>query len=534
MPANHYTLTPEQGLVMADQLLHVGQKQQAVNILLECLQHSPGHAQLSLKLARLLHQHGHNAEAVKILKKAHSASNSDLELSYMLAALLHVEGHFSQAKDNIKACIADHPESAQAYNLLGSTLIEQNQYDAAIDAFVQSIQLNPDSADAYNNLAWALRALGRKDEAIKHFEKAFAVDEQATEALSGLLLLKTYTEKSPEFTKVESLINSGQLNIKQSTELQFALGKAYEDIKDYPSAFRHFQQANKRWRKSLNYSIQSDQALFDALKKLFNKDSLAQFSKASATSQQGEAARLQPQPIFVVGMPRSSTTLIEQILSSHSAIVGGGELPFLEQLLLTPDRSIKWSNSLSETDRQGLAQRYLGQMQQHQALNIEETTRYVTDKLPQNFRFIGAILSLFPDAKIIHCKRHPMDTCLSLFKHHFPMAKHHYAYDLKELGQYYNLYEDLMQHWHSIAPGTIFDIQYEDLLENFEPEDSKLLAFCGLDFEAGCLAFEQNKRVVRTASSDQVRQGLFKQGAGRWQHYAQQLMPLKASLRSYS
>ena len=525
MTTNHYTLTPEQCLVMADQLLHAGQKQQAVNILLECLERSPGHAQLSLKLARLLHQHRHNTEAVKILKQAYSASNSDLELSYMLAALLHVEGHFSQAENIIKACIANHPESAQAYNLLGSTLIEQNQYDAAIDAFEQSIQLNPNSADAYNNLAWALRALGRKDEAIQHFEKAFAVDEQATEALSGLLLLKTYTEKSPEFTKVESLINSGQLKFKQSTELQFSLGKAYEDIKDYPSAFRHFQQANKRWRKSLNYSIQNDQALFDALKKQFNKDSLA-----SATSQLGE----QPQPIFVVGMPRSSTTLIEQILSSHSAIVGGGELPFLEQLLLTPDKSIKWKSSLSQTDRQSLAQRYLSQMQQHQALNIGKTTRYVTDKLPQNFRFIGAILSLFPDAKIIHCKRHPMDTCLSLFKHHFPMANHHYAYDLKELGQYYNLYEDLMQHWHSIAPGTIFDIQYEDLLENFEPAVSKLLTYCGLDFEAGCLAFEQNKRVVRTASSDQVRQGLFKQGAGRWQHYAQQLMPLKASLQSYS
>jgi len=233
-------------------------------------------------------------------------------------------------------------------------------------------------------------------------------------------------------------------------------------------------------------------------------------------------------------MPRSSTTLIEQILSCHSVIVGGGELPFLEKLLLEPDKTIKWESGITQVDRQNMAQRYLSQMQQHQALNIKEDTLYVTDKLPQNFRFIGAILSLFPEAKIIHCKRHPMDTCLSLFKHHFPMAQHHYAYDLEELGQYYNLYEDLMQHWHHIAPGKILDLQYETLLDNFEPEVRKLLEFCGLDFEAACLSFEQNKRVVRTASSNQVRQGLFKQGAGRWQHYEKQLMPLKASLRSCS
>jgi hypothetical protein len=127
-----------------------------------------------------------------------------------------------------------------------------------------------------------------------------------------------------------------------------------------------------------------------------------------------------------------------------------------------------------------------------------------------------------------------MDTCLSLFKHHFPMANHHYAYDLQELGHYYQLYEDLMQHWHEVAPGRILDIQYETLLDNFEAVVHQLLAFCGLEFEAACLTFEQTKRVVRTASSDQVRRGLFKEGAGRWQHYEKQLEPLKASLRSYS
>ena len=513
---------------MAEQLLDAGQKQQALNFLLQSWNAHPGHPQLALRLARLLHQHGQNSDAIKFLQAAYTKGHHSLELSYLLAALLHLERQFAQAVDIIDGCIAEHPGFAPAYNLKGTSLIELNQYEAAILAFEQAIVIQPDSADAYNNLAWALRALGRKQEAISNFEKACSVNKQATEALSGLLLLKTFSEKTEEFDAVEGLLENGQLSIKQNTELRFAIGKAYEDIRDYPAAFHHFQKANQQWRKTLSYHIDQDRNLFAAIKQAWSKISIEP-DQAIQNSSRNEL-----QPIFVVGMPRSSTTLIEQILSSHSAIVGGGELPFLEQLLLNAEQSIIDPALMSDSMLEKLAQDYLQQAKSHLGNQLTNRHRYFTDKLPQNFRFIGAILRLFPQAIIVHCRREPMDTCLSLFKHHFPMARHHYAYDLKELGQYYCLYEDLMAHWHALAPDRILDIQYEILLDHFEDKVRSLLAFCSLDFEPECLSFEQTQRVVRTASSDQVRQGLFKQGAGRWQHYQQELAPLKSSLQSYS
>jgi tetratricopeptide (TPR) repeat protein len=524
MPSSTNRLTPEQSLALAEQLRQSNHQQQAANLLMQSLHFYPGHELLSLKLARLLHHHGHQANAITVLQKAYTAGHQSLELSYLLAALLHLEQRFHEAVAIIDTCISRFPHSAEAYNLKGSSLIECNQYNAAISAFETAIQLRPEAADAYNNLAWALRALGRKQEAIKHFEKAFAVNPQATEALSGLLLLKTYHARSSEFDTTEQLLNDAQLSIKQATELRFALGKAYEDIKDYPNAFKHVDTANLYWRRSLDYRIEDDRALFETLKRTFPQ------IRTSDTEYHSEP----PAPLFVIGMPRSSTTLIEQIISSHSAVAGGGELPFLEQLLLGPGKRLRYTANISASAKHDIAQSYLNQARAHVRSQLHENTVYFTDKLPQNFRFAGAILQLFPQAKIIHCKRDPMDTCLSLYKHHFPMAHHHYAYDLKELGQYYRLYEDLMAHWHNIAPDRILDVQYETLLKNFEPEVRRILAFCGLAFEETCLSFEQNERVIRTASSDQVRQGLFKHGAGRWRHYEKQLQPLKTSLQSYS
>lgn len=525
MSHQYSNLSPEQSLAIAEQLINSGQKQQALQLLLKAFNQAPTYPQLSLRLARLLHQHGQNKEAITILNKSYSLGSKHIELLYMLAALLHTEGHFLNAEKIIKEYLTFNPDSAEAYNVLGAIYIELNQYEQAVSAYLTAIKLKPRSADPYNNLAWAYRAMGKKQDALNYFEKAFNVDPSATEALSGLLLLQTFTERSKEFDVVEACLKNKKLSLKQKTELQFALGKAYEDIKDYKAAFSFFKQANQTWRNSLNYTIKNDEKLFTDLKNHFSEALMNKIDNKSITNHL--------RPIFVIGMPRSSTTLIEQILSAHSKVIGGGELPFLERLLLDNDKKLKPLTELNSNLNQ-VSSNYLNSAKQHVAQEISPTSLYFTDKLPQNFRFIGAILKLFPDAKIIHCKRNAMDTCLSLFKHHFPMANHGYAYNLKELGQYYNLYEDLMSHWHSIAPEQIFDIQYEDLLDNFEHHVAGLLSFCELEFEENCLEFQNNKRIVRTASSDQVRQGLYKGAAGRWLMYEQELAELKANLQSYS
>jgi tetratricopeptide (TPR) repeat protein len=520
-------LKSEQALAIAEQLINSNQKQQALELLLQAFNNAPAHNELALRLARLLHQHEQNKEAIMILSKTYSLGSQSIELLYMLAALLHKTKHFKDAGRIIKVCLSLNPNSAEAYNLLGANCIELNQYDEAISAYLASIKNKPKSADAYNNLAWAYRATGQKQEAIHYFQKAFEVDPSATEALSGLLLLKTYNEKCVEFDIAKKCLKENNLPFKKKTELEFALGKAYEDIKDYKIAFSYFKRANNTWRATLDYTIESDKKLFSELKELFPSKNLQSINT-------NEVPESQLQPIFVLGMPRSSTTLIEQILSAHSSVVGGGELPFLEGVLLDHGKKLRWHANLTKEDLKKIASTYYNSVNQYISKEINSKSVYVTDKLPQNFRFIGIILSIFPKAKIIHCKRDPMDTCLSLFKHHFPMANHGYAYDLEELGQYYNLYEDLMAHWHQIAPEQILDVQYENLLDNFNHHVQKMLAFCGLEFEEACLEFQNNKRIVRTASSDQVRQGLYKSAAGRWLMYKQELSELKASLQSYS
>ena len=520
-------LSPEQTLAIAEQLINSNQRQQALQLLLQAFNEAPANNALALRLARLLHQHEQNKEAIIILNKTYSLGSQNIELLYMLAALLHKTRHFKDADKVIKKCLIITPNSAEAYNLLGANCIEQNNYDEAIPAYLSSIKLKPKSADAYNNLAWAYRATGQKQEAIHFFQKAFEVDPTATEALSGLLLLKTYKERCSEFDKAEKCLKNKNLSFKQKTELEFALGKVYEDIKNYKTAFSYFKSANSTWRSQLNYTIESDKKLFAELKELFP-------SKNIPSLDIKDSPENQIQPIFVLGMPRSSTTLIEQILSAHHAVVGGGELPFLEGMLLDQEKKLVWHSNLTKDDLKKIASTYYKSVNQHISNETSSKSKYVTDKLPQNFRFIGVILSLFPKAKIIHCKRDPMDTCLSLFKHHFPMANHGYAYNLKELGQYYNLYEDLMAHWHQVAPGQILDLQYENLLDDFEHHVQEMLSFCDLEFEEACLEFQNNKRVVRTASSDQVRQGLYKGAAGRWLMYEQELSELKANLLSYS
>lgn len=520
-------LKPEQALAIAQQLLNSGQAQQALETLLQAYNREPSHETLALQLARLLHQHHQNKDALIILNKTYHLGTQTFELGYFLAALLQLEKHFSQSERVIRQCLTKQPDSAAAHNLLGAVLIEQNRYEPGILAYLESIKLNPNSADAHNNLAWAYRATGKKQEAIKHFEQAFKIDASATEALSGLFMLKTFKERTKEFDAVESLICDSSLSIKQKTELEFALGKAYEDIGNHHRAFQHFQHANKSWRKTIDYRIEDDKALFDSIKQRFTKESIA-------SAQQNSTKPNTIQPIFIVGMPRSSTTLIEQILSSHSSVIGAGELPFLEPLVLDNQGDLHWPHGASRDSLAKLATSYLDAMNKHVELETTSETRFITDKLPQNFRFIGAILTLFPHAKIIHCKRQAMDTCLSLFKHHFPMSNHYYSYDLQELGQYYKLYEELMAYWHSIVPGQILDVQYEAILDDVEHEVLSMLTFCELPFESNCLSFQHNPRAVRTASSDQVRQGLYKTAAGRWQLYEEELAELKASLQSYS
>jgi len=514
MPTPKPVLSRDQSRQMASFLLQKGKVNEAAQVLSSILLKQANDTEVSLQLARLFLQHHQHNQACSTLERSASFGASGLEFFYLLSTLQHTFKKYPAAEKYIKKALQLDPKSAKAHNVLGVILLDSHRQDEAILSFQASLKLNSNSEDAHNNIAWAYRSLGEREKAIKHFQSAIKVNPKATEALSGLMLIKQFQQRESEFGLCENLLKTKNISPPQRAELEFALGKAFEDIKQYNDAFTHFEKGNASWRATFEYQSGDDEALFKQIKSVFSREYV------------NDDKNIEPindtHPIFIVGMPRSSTSLIEQILASHSKVQGAGELDYLESICLKSPNALNWSTQTTSKDLQQFSDKYLTKLAHH-----SEGSPFVVDKMPQNFLFIGAIIKLFPKAKIIHCRRNPLDTCFSLYKHHFPMSKHKYAYDLKELGHYYGLYDDLMTYWHSILPGKIYDIQYESLVGNLETEVRALLDHCGLAYEASCLSFHTTKRVVRTASSEQVRSQLFSTAVGHWKHYENNLEALK-------
>lgn len=303
--------------------------------------------------------------------------------------------------------------------------------------------------------------------------------------------------------------------------LGFGLGKAYEDLKQYDQSLKMYITANSLERRTNNYSIEREKGYFDRIKKTFNQ-SFVQSLKEHGCKDEA--------PVFVLGMPRSGTSLVEQILDCHSEIYGAGELDLFFNLAMNSDygkpglsEAIKRPEEIAEEIRE-LGEEYCS------SLRELSDNRFVIDKLPHNFLHIGLIKLALPNAKIIHCKRKPEDNCLSLFKTYFS-ANIGFSYDLTELGKYHLLYQDLMEHWHATFPGQIFDVNYEEMINDQEKTTKGILEYCGLEWDVACLEFHKSNRPVKTASVAQVRKPIYKSSVDKWKRYENQLDPLLTALR---
>ena len=297
--------------------------------------------------------------------------------------------------------------------------------------------------------------------------------------------------------------------------LNFALGKAYEDIGDFKRSFKFYETGNKLYKKKINFNINNELKNFDQMKKTFEAQ------KIEKLNDHGQKI------IFILGMPRSGTTLTEQILSSHKNVYGAGELNFLreaiEQELTDEKGEFNFSNSNLEKARNY----YLKKIE-----IFENKTEYLIDKAPLNFRWIGFISLIFPNSKIIHCKRNAMDICWSNYKNTFASKLMNYTYDFNDLAIFYKAYEKLMKFWKSDIKNNIFDLVYEDLINNKVTQTKELLKFCGLDWDKNCLDFHKNKKSVSTASLAQVRQPLYNSSVHKWKNYSDELSELKRLLES--
>jgi len=360
--------------------------------------------------------------------------------------------------------------------------------------------------------------LGKDGEASAEFRKAITLDRYCTKAWRAITELSRQSLTDAEIKSANAALESEDYSPEQRLHLEFALGKSYEDIDQHVIASEHYQRGNRLCRSRIAYTFENDQSVFEHVRSTFNAEFFDRWTNVGTADET---------PVFMVGMPRCGSTLVEQILASHPSVYGSGELPLLPQAIarrfpLTD--GLDYTAALTTTSSKDLnfvAESYLATQRQ-----LAPDALRITDKLLINFLNVGLIHVLFPDARIIHCVRDSRDTCFSIYKRIFSARGHHYAYDLEELGRYYNEYAQLMEHWDHVLPGRVHQIRYESLGVEQESTTRELLEFCGLSWNPACLEFHRSERPVVTHSASQVRQPIFRGSIGAWRPYEASLAPL--------
>ena len=445
------------------------------------------------------------------------------EAARNLGQCLQDTGQLNAAKQILEYCIHLAPHFPQAYISMANFYRTTFQLEAAKSQYEKALELAPSVPEIHCDLAITLRDLGELSGAESHFEKATELKPELGRAWRGLAGLKTYTELPEILSMKAALENTEDINAKM--HLNFALGKAQEDIGNFKEAFSHFNSANLTQANLADYDVAIDLKFFKNLQSTFNQKFLESYMGEGSDSNQ---------PIFVLGMPRSGTSLVEQILASHSKVFGAGELSVMASEInraFPPFDDQDYTNSLKQAradDFNTIGKAYLKAL----ASITNSNADYIVDKMPMNFMHVGVIALALPNAKIIHCTRDPMDNCLSIFKNHLPASGHHYSTQLKTLGQYYKGYSRLMEHWKRICKNLIFDIEYESLVKNPEEETRLLLKACGLTFEKACLTPHMTKRRVSTLSAAQVRNPINRKSVGKWREYEAHLQELQNEIFS--
>jgi len=419
-----------------------------------------------------------------------------------------------------KEAIKINPKFSQSYNNLGVLMEKAGEFEIALENYKKALSINPNSIVAYNNLGLIYKKQGKTNKARKIFEKAINIDSNFCDSHYHLAMITKYTGDEDQISQLIKLSKNKNLNISDLIKVNFSLGKIFEDIGKFDISFDFYNKGNLLKKKNISILRKERKEQFNNIKKKFNNN------KNLAININNIKNPIKLKPIFITGMPRSGTTLVEQILSSHSMIYGAGELIYFHQNLLQNNlldfSDINYDKILS------LRNSYLNNIASYRF-----SENYMTDKMNLNFRFIGFILAAFPESIIIHVKRDPVATCWSNFKTNFDDEQLNFTSDLDELTEYYKFYSDLMMFWHKKFPGKIYDLRYENLVSNQEKESKDMINYIGLDWEENCLEFYNNKRIVGTASSTQVREKIYKDSSLKWKNFEQYLNKMNKKLAGY-
>lgn len=471
----------------------------------------PGYAEAYNNLGVALKDLGRLDEAAASYQKAIAIRIDYAEAYTNLGMVQKAQGKPVEAVASYRRALALRPDLLEAYLNLAGALKDLRQFDEAVACYKKAIAIKPDYAEAYSGLGSFLRESGKLDEAVAYHEQAFTLKPDCADAYRMWAHCKKCTvDDLPIAARVEALLAKPDVGEKQRCALHYALGKIYDDLKQYDQAFMHYHRANQIDSVNFPFDRAQHSAMIDGLIQTFTPEFFDRYRSFGSPSDV---------PMLVMGMMRSGTTLVEQIISSHPQVYGAGELSVCEQVaaLLKPDVP----HALTQEKLRNMAESYLNFLRV-----FSPDAPHIIDKLPLNFLNLGYFHLLFPQGRMIHCMRNPVDTCLSIYFHKFG-GYHPYAYDLENLAFYYREYLRLMQHWRSVLPPGIFmEVQYEELVADQEAVSRKLIAFCGLEWDERCLEFYKNERPVSTASSWQVRQPIYTSSTARWKRYEPYLGPL--------
>jgi tetratricopeptide (TPR) repeat protein len=497
-----------------------GRLEEAVAGYQEALRLKPELAEPYNNLGNALRHLGRLEEAVASYRQAVCVKPDYAEAHSNLGNALRVQGKLDEALASCQEATRLNPDLPQAHNNLGYVFQDMGIPEEALASYRQAISLKADFADAHNNLGAALLIQGQVNEALASIQEALRLAPDLPMAFHQLGRLARdgkYEMRVVEVEHIRRLLAEQGLSPKAKTLLHFTLAYVLEQQGDYDLAFEHYQQANAWKRRSSElhqpFDIQAHRHDVDQAIATFGR---AFFARLAPLGHPSDA------PVFIVGMPRSGTSLVEQILSSHPRFAGAGELLDIGNIrneLYTPEQYPTSLTGLTTQRAAALAERYLQRL-----LRGNPQSLRASDKMPQNYLHLGLIAVLFPRARVIHCRRDPRDTCVSCFCENFESIG--FTSSLEDLGLYYREYERLMAHWRQVLPLSMFEVRYEELVANQEKLSRQLVDFCGLDWDDRCLRFHQTRRPVNTASNLQVRQPVYARSVGRWRRFERQLGPL--------
>ncbi len=508
-------------LAATSNLIHEGKLLKAEKLCRSFMQRNPKHVEGMRLLADIGTRFGIHDEAEFLLESALTFEPGNIQVRLDYIQVLRKRQKFTAALGQARALYDTEPDNPVFQSHFAIESLQAGDFDTALETFEKILKALPKDPATLTSKGHALKTIGKQGDAITSYQQAYEARPDHGEAYYALANLKTYQFTDAELTAMKEQEKAENILPASRIQLCFALGKAYEDRKDYDKSFTFYERGN---------ALKKAQSRYDT-DQMSNELALqASACTSDLFKKQAGLGHTAPDPIFIVGLPRAGSTLLEQILASHSQVDGTMELPNIlsmtHRLRRLPGETGYPDNlaTLSAAQLQKLGQSYIDDTRIHR-----QGAPYFIDKMPNNFRHIGLIHLILPNAKIIDARRAPMSCCFSGFKQLFAEGQE-FTYGLDEVGRYYRDYVTLMDHWTKTLPGKILKVQYEDVVSNLESEVARILDYCDLEFEDACLNFHKTERSVRTASSEQVREPINKKGLEPWRPYEHHLGPLRAAL----